>query len=71
MIVVALSLIFSHKTFQILFSRYFGFSFFSAKLSSVAKLSPVNILSGVNIMMSSFPVIAGCLLEVYQDTDKS
>ena len=54
-VVFLFGLIFSFKITRIIYSRYFAFNFFSAKLSDIHKLLPFNIINGLSIVFLSVP----------------
>lgn len=65
-----IGLITNFKFTRILYSKYFGFTFFKAKLSSTDVLKPMNILTGVSIVITSLPMIASAGLTAYYDNEK-
>ena len=62
---------FTFKTSRSFFSRYFGFNCFSAKLLNKSQLKFWNIISGLSILFCSFPCLAGAIVIIYFDIDKS
>ena len=67
LIIRMLALISTHKFTRILYSRYFGFSFFKAKMSSTDVLLPLNIIAGLANIFVSVPIIAGAGIIAYYD----
>lgn len=51
-IIYSISLFGTFMTTRILLSRFFGFTFFKAKLSDIEKLLPFNIINGVAILVN-------------------
>lgn len=51
----------------ILFCKFFGFTFFKAKLSSVDKFDPLTRVSGLSLLVTSLPLIIGASLTAYHD----
>lgn len=64
-------LIFSFKMTRLLFSKYFGFDFFKAKLSSIKVFFPWNIINGLSILLCSVPIFISSFAIAYNDTEKS
>ena len=65
------SLLVSHKFGRIVYSRYFGFSFFKAKLSSIDSLFHMNLVSGLSLLIVSIPMFAASgALAYYQSTEQ-
>jgi hypothetical protein len=52
------SLLISHKFSKIIYSRFFGFSFYKAKLTSIEKLKSQNILTALSLLFISVPFAA-------------
>ncbi|EAS02237.2 transmembrane protein, putative (macronuclear) [Tetrahymena thermophila SB210] len=61
------SLTFTHKFENFMFSKFFGFSFFSAKLTSVHQLLPYNIVAGLSILFVNAPMIIAASATIYYD----
>lgn len=65
-----ISFLTSHKLSKIIFSKYFGFSFFSAKLQDVKAFFPFNVLLGISVIVTSLPIIGAAGLAAYDDVIK-
>ncbi|KAL4429269.1 hypothetical protein ABPG74_013575 [Tetrahymena malaccensis] len=61
------SLTFTHKFENFMFSKFFGFSFFSAKLTTVHQLLPYNIIAGLSILFVNVPMIVAASATIYYD----
>ncbi|KAL4463539.1 hypothetical protein ABPG72_010881 [Tetrahymena utriculariae] len=61
------SLTFTHKFENFMFSKFFGFSFFSAKLTTVHQLLPYNIVAGLSMIFVNVPMIVAASATIYYD----
>jgi hypothetical protein len=55
----------------VLYCKYFGFSFFKARLTDIHALFPLNILGAVSIFLVSILAIIAASIIAYYDTEKS
>lgn len=53
-----------------LYSKFFGFSFFRLKLTSIESLSPVNKLTGLSLVLNSIPMLVTASVTAYYDEKK-
>ena len=68
-IIRTLSLLSSFKFTRFLYSKFFGFIYFKAKISNLELLRYYNIISIISIIVSSIPAIAaGGLTTYYSET---
>jgi hypothetical protein len=66
---ITLSIFWSFKVSKSLVSKYFGFKFFKARLTSLTQLMPFNVISLVSIFFCSIPVIIGAVLALYDNNE--
>ena len=59
----------SHKFYKVIYSKFFGFSFFKAKLTSIIVLVRLNILSGVYCFIVSLPMIVVGSMGAYYNVE--
>jgi hypothetical protein len=66
-IAITLSIFLSFKSSKSLVSKFFGFKFFKAKLSSLTQLMPFNLISLASVFFCSIPVLIGAMIALYED----
>lgn len=66
----ALAVITSFKCSRAIISKYFGFSFFKAKLTNTKLLFPFNVLSLLSVFLCSISVIVATVIILYDDKHK-
>lgn len=64
-------MIFTFKNSRTVFSRYFAFDFFKAKLTDISVFLGWNRVTGASIVGCTFPIVFGSVMVGYYDTDKA
>ncbi|CAD8124509.1 unnamed protein product [Paramecium sonneborni] len=67
-ILISLSILIAYPIYKLIMSRYFGFSFFKAKLVDTKAFFYFNCLNGVYITFVNIPIIVSCALIAYNES---
>lgn len=65
------SLLTNHNGLQLIYSKLFGFTFLSAKLSSLSLFFACNVLNIISIVVVKIPIIIGCGFLAYESDTES
>ncbi|CAK61267.1 unnamed protein product (macronuclear) [Paramecium tetraurelia] len=66
-ILISLSLILAYPLYKLIMSRYFGFTFFKAKMVDIKPFFSFNCLNGLYITLVNIPIIVSCALIAYYE----
>ncbi|CAD8210192.1 unnamed protein product [Paramecium octaurelia] len=67
-ILVSFSILFAYPLYKLIMSRYFGFSFFKAKIVDIKPLFYFNCLNALYITFVNVPIIVSCILVAYHES---
>ncbi|CAD8210851.1 unnamed protein product [Paramecium pentaurelia] len=67
-ILLSLSILISYPLYKLIMSRYFGFSFFKAKIVNIKPFFYFNCLNVLYITFVNIPIIISCILIAYYES---
>ena len=69
-VILYVGLFTSFKFSRALYSKFYGFSFFKAKLTGIDKLFFCNVLTGISIFLTSILIIISASMTIYFSIDR-